>query len=246
MSQWHVGLLCRREVLLDFLTASLQEPLCTIITGSTDCYYINPGAEPALAAKKTSGYYLLSSEFASITEAREVRSRATTLLPFLNALVKLKIGTYTTPIEVDEVFRLDSDGRMIWETATVIATFSGIESKLQKVSGQLLNFKEIWLLAQKNPEVYEVLNYLVNETNWFNLYKVYEVIEHDVGKKTLDTWTKGMYGEFKYSANNAHASGLTARHSSMKFPPSSKRKAMSLEEGAEFISNLSLQWFQTK
>ncbi len=72
MAKWHVELTCKRPELLAFLSTTLQEPVCTVKAGSTDCYYINPGAEPRLAARKTSGYFLLSSEFDSLTEAWHV------------------------------------------------------------------------------------------------------------------------------------------------------------------------------
>ncbi|SRR6266496_4727310 len=246
MSQWHVELTCKRPELLIFLSTTLQEPVCTVKVGSADCYYINPGSQPALAARKTSGYFLLSSEFDSLIEDGQVRIRAIEMLPFLNALVKLKISAYAPPLEIDDVFRLDAEGRMIWEAANVIWTYSSLESKLQKVAGQPLNFTEIWHLSQKYPEVNEALHQLANETNWFNLYKVYEIIELDVGKKTLDTWTHGKNDDFTYSANNAHASQYAARHSSVKYGPSHKRKSLAPSEAAELITNVFLQWLQTK
>src|SRR5438876_8346457 len=122
MSQWHVELNCKRPKLLACLTTTLQEPLCTVIAGNTDCYYINPGSQPALAARKTSGYFLLSSEFDSLTDVGEVHTRAKAMLPFLNALVKLKISAYTTPIDIDDVFRPDTQRRMIQEIMTVNST----------------------------------------------------------------------------------------------------------------------------
>lgn len=246
MSQWHVELVCERPELLAFLSTTLQEPVCTVKAGSTDCYYSNPGSQPALAARKTSGYFLLSSEFDSLIEDGQVRIRAIEMLPFLNALVKLKISANAPPLEIDDVFRLDAEGRMIWEGANVIWTLSSLESNLQKVAGQPLNFTEIWHLSQKYQEVDEALHQLANETNWFNLYKVYEIIEDDVGEKTLDKWTHGKYENFRYSANNAHASHYAARHSSVKFSPSIRLKTMAPPEGAEFITSLFLQWLQTK
>ena len=246
MSQWQVELTCKRSEILSFLSTTLQEPLCTVKAGDTDCYYINPGSQAALAARKTSGYFLLSSEFDSLREDGRVRTRARAMLPFLNALVKLKISAYAPPLEIDDVFRLDAEGRMIWEGANVIWTLSSLESKLQKVAGQSLNFTEIWHLSQKYPEVDEALHQLANETNWFNLYKVYEIIELDVGKKMLDTWTHGKNDDFTYSANNAHASQYAARHSSVKYGPSHKRKSLAPSEAAEFITSLFLQWLQTK
>jgi len=246
MAKWHVELTCKRPELLAFLSTTLQEPVCTVKAGSTDCYYINPGAEPRLAARKTSGYFLLSSEFDSLTEAWHVRIRAIAMLPFLNALVKLKISAYAPPLEIDDVFLLDAEGRMIWEGANVTWTLSSLESNLQKVAGQPLNFIEIWHLSQKSPEVDEALHQLANETNWFNLYKVYEVIRHDVGEKTLGTWTHGKNIDFKYSANNIYASQYAARHSSVESSPSDKRKTMAPSEGAEFITDLFLRWLQSK
>src|SRR5260370_36082906 len=132
MLQWHVELICGRQELLAFLSTALQEPVCTVKAGSTDCYYINPGSQPALSARKTSRYFLLSSEFDSLTEDIQVRIRAIEMLPFLNALVKLKTDAYAPPLEIDDVFRLDAEGRMIWEGANVTWTLSSFESKLQK------------------------------------------------------------------------------------------------------------------
>lgn len=246
MSQWHVELTCEKEELLAFLSTTLQEQVCSVKAGNSDCYYTNPGAEPRLAARKTSGYYLLSSQFTSLTDVNEVHTRANAMLPFLNALIKLKISASAPPLEIDDVFRLDAEGRMIWEIATVTWTHSTLGNKLQKATGQPLNFTEIWLLAQKYSAVEEALRQLANDTNWFNLYKVYEIIELDLGKDTLDTWTHGKNGDFTYSANNAHASFFAARHSAKKYQPSHTRKAMAPSEGAEFITNLFLQWLQTK
>src|SRR6266702_6251345 len=175
-----------------------------------------------------------------------LRIRAIAMLPFLNALVKLKISAFASPLAIDDVFRLDAEGRMIWEAAYVTWTQSSLENKLQQGAGQPLNFTEIWHLSQKYPEVHEALNQLANETNWFNLYKVYEIIELDVGKKTLDTWTQGKNDDFTYSANNAHSSQYAARHSSVTYGPSLKRKSLAPSEAAELITNVFLQWLKTK
>jgi hypothetical protein len=250
MSQWHVELNCKRPKLLAYLTTTLQEPLCTVIAGSTDCYFINPGSHAALSPRKTSGYFLLSSEFDSLTDAGEVHSRAKTMLPFLNALVKLTIGEYTTPIDIDDVFRPDTQGRMIREIMTATWTVNTLESKLQNAPGQPLNFTEIWHLMQKHPEVDEVINYLANETNWFNLYKAYEIIKKETHRlessrtirgSTFNGWTSGRKLDFEESANKE-------RHSSFGYHPKPGVTIvyMSLDEAAEFVTKLFFQWSQTK
>src|SRR6266568_177706 len=136
MSQWHVELTCEKEELLAFLSTTLQEQACSVNAGNRDCYYINRGEEPRLAARKTSGYYLLASQFISLTDVNEVLNRANAILPFLNALVKVRISAFAPPLEIDDVFRLDAEGRMIWEIATVVATRSSLAQKLQEATGQ--------------------------------------------------------------------------------------------------------------
>ena len=227
--------------MLALLSTALQEPLCTVKAGSTDCYICYPDAEPQLAARKTSGYFLLSSEFEILTDAGEVHQRAKAKLPLLNAFVKLKISAFALPLAIGGVYRLDTQGLFIWELGSVTVNISTYASRQQHSTGQPLNFTQIWQLAQKHAAVDEALRHLANETNWFNLYKVYEIIEHNVGKKTIDTWTQGQNEDFTYTANNAHASSYAARHSSIKYPPSQKRKTMKSSEAAEFITSLFLQ-----
>jgi hypothetical protein len=251
MSRWYVELTCKRPELLSFLSTALQEPVCTVKAEDTDCYYINPGAEPRLAARKTSGYFLLSSEFNSLIEDGQVRNLAMEMLPFLNALVKLKISAYAPPLEIDDVFCLDAEGRMIWEGANVIWTLSSLESKLQKFAGQPLNFTEIWHLAQKHPEVEEAMQYFANQWNWFNLYKAYEVIKKETRKLenskkmrrgTFDTiWTGGRWLDFEESAHKE-------RHSSLGYQPRQGVTIvyMSLNEATAFVTNLFFQWLLTK
>ncbi len=252
MSQWHVELTCKRPKLLAYLSTTLQEPLCTVIAGGTDFYFINinPGSLATLHPRKASGYFLLSSEFDLLTDARGVHSRAKAMLPFLNALVKLKIGVYTTPIDIDDVFRPDAQGRMIQELMTATWTLNILESKLQNAPGQPLNFTEIWFLMQKHPEVDEVLNHLANETNWFNLYKAYEIIKKEtyrlersrtIRRGTFDGWTGGRKLDFEESANKE-------RHSSLGYQPRPGVTIvyMSLDEAAQFVTDLFFTWSRTK
>lgn len=249
MSQWHVELTCREPQVLAFLTTIFQEPSFTVTAGATACYYVNPGEEPRLTARRTSGYFMLSSEFTSISTATDVQARAKEMLPLLNAIIKLKLGVDTTPIEIDDVFRPDTEGRMIREIASVVAIayrYPSI-SQLQNAHAQSPTFIEIWRAERMYPEVEEAMLHFANQRNWFNLYKVYEVIEHDVGKNTINKWMQGQADDFTYSANNARVSGLNARHFSAKFQKTSvKRTPMSLQQAIEFISSLLLQWLQTK
>src|SRR6266700_1122648 len=158
MSQWHVELVCGRQELLAFLSTALQEPVCTVKAGSTDGYICNPGIEPRLAARKTSGYYLLSSEFELLTDAGEVHDQAKAKLPLLNAFVKLKISAFALPLAIDGVYRLDAQGRFIWELGSVTVKVNTLASKQQNAPEQPLNCTEVWRLAQKHVKVDEALH----------------------------------------------------------------------------------------
>jgi hypothetical protein len=194
-------------------------------------------------------HYLISPSFQSLTAPQGVWQAADNLLFVLNGIMKLKFKSASL-LRGSTVAYFDENDQIISATSTRVipgsVSLSAGESYYQDTDAQQPSIINIWHTAQNNDAVLEALQHYSNQLNWFNLYKVYEVIEHDVGTKTLDTWTKGRNDDFTYSANNAHASGFAARHSTVKFSPSSKRKAMSLQEGAEFISALLSQWLQTK
>jgi hypothetical protein len=194
-------------------------------------------------------HYLISPDFQGLSSPPEIWEAADNLLFVLNGIMKLKFKSANLT-RGSTIAYFDEKDQVISRTGTrSIAARVSIragEPYYQDADAQHPSSIDIWLKAQKNSAVLEALQHYSNQLNWFNLYKVYEVIEHDVGKKTIDSWTKGRNDDFTYSANNAHASGLAARHSLKRYAPSSKRKALSLEEATEFISNLLVQWLQTK
>jgi hypothetical protein len=109
-----------------------------------------------------------------------------------------------------------------------------------------------WLEEGNDLSVDEALRYYANEVNWFNLYKIYEVIEHDNRSRQVDLaqLRQDKVEDFTYSANNFKASKYDARQSSKKFEKSSskptKRTAMSLNDAKSFIDDLLTQWLKTK
>jgi hypothetical protein len=231
----------------------LKMPKCGIELTSNDpallSFLVRYPANPSWSVIEVeSKHYLISPNFQGLTSPQEIWQAADNLLFVLNGIMKLKFKSVSLE-RGSTVAYFDENNQIISRTGTrsipMRVSLSAGESYYQDADAQQTSVIDIWQKAQNNDAVLEALQHYSNQLNWFNLYKVYEVIEHDVGKITLDTWSKGRNEDFTYSANNAHASGFAARHSSVKFSPSSKRKAMSLQEGAEFISALLSQWLQT-
>lgn len=213
-------------------------------------YLINNRQEPSWIVKEVEGKcYLISSDFQDLTNAEEVKQRADELLYVLNGIVKFKF-IYAHLSRTNNLIYIDDHGNALKTTnkdITFRANISAGEQYFHNADGQSPSIMETWVAARKYPEVEETMRHYANQTNWFNLFKVYEVIEHDVDKATLNKWVQGRAEDFTYSANNARVSGYDARHSSAKFPKaSSRRTAMSLPEATEFITNLLIQWLRTK
>ena len=184
---------------------------------------------------------------------QEVWQAADNLLFVLNGIMKLKFKSASlergsTVAYFDENDQIMS--RTVSRIITMTSSFSAGETYYQDADIHQPSILEIWQTAQNNEIIEETLQYYSNEHNWFNLYKVFETIRRDtyrlqdqglLPKGTFDTWTKGRKVDFDESANRE-------RHSSFVYSPTQKVKFvyMSLQEANEFISQLILQWLQTK
>ncbi len=103
-------------------------------------------------------------------------------------------------------------------------------------------------VVQRCPEVELALRLFGVSPNWYDLFKVSEIIDHDMGKDGIinEGWcTKFELGRFTGSANNYHATGLQARHAPNGWSPMTK-PVMSLGEAEEFIRKLLDNWIRTK
>jgi hypothetical protein len=88
---------------------------------------------------------------------------------------------------------------------------------LEKADRQKPTAKNMWELAMKNENVARALYYLnkAKGDDRYNLYKVYEEIEEDVGGDRLKQWIgeEKKVQAFMEWANDDYISGKDARHS---------------------------------
>jgi hypothetical protein len=241
MHRWRVQVSSSDPKLLPYLIASLQDASNRII-------------------EEDGQYYLASSHFdsfESLTAFQEFNEHADRVIARLNALLKLQFQVHSSIAKTGLVLYIDESGLLHLVTADTIHFADEIrgyagDNFFQDASRLHPDLLTKWLEEGNDLSVDEALRYYANEVNWFNLYKIYEVIEHDIRSRQVDLTLlrQDKAEDFTYSANNFKASKYDARHSSKKFEkPSSKptkRTTMSLNDAKNFIDDLLTQWLKTK
>jgi hypothetical protein len=101
-------------------------------------------------------------------------------------------------------------------------------------------------LAQSHPDVAEVLSVLGKDSpslDWFDLYKVYEIVRDNVGGEAAlsgkDWLPKRDIKAFTVSANRPDISGDQARHARSSGPPPKRTRPMTLSEAQQMIPSSS-------
>lgn len=260
MLQWHVELTCKDAILLDFLTTSLHEPSSTVIEKNSERFYVIEldgqhlyRSSDLPEARMNKHYYWLSADFEQHTSAQDVLMYAQQQAPLLNSILRFKYGIRISFLNVEDVYRVDEQDRLVKETrlfSPVTGRRVTSQSLLETINAQQPNIAGLWHMAHKYPEVEEVMQHFANQWNWFNLYKAYEVImketrrleeDRKINKSTFDRWTGGRSLDFEQSAHKE-------RHSSRGYHPKRNVKIvyMSLNEATEFVTRLFFQWLQTK
>ncbi|OBF98897.1 hypothetical protein [Mycolicibacter sinensis] len=104
-------------------------------------------------------------------------------------------------------------------------------------------------LAASDGTVDEVLARMAGDLDWFNLFKVYELVRDDSTKPSsiagMGWATENEQSAFRASANRPDISGEDARHA---VSPNTKRpkRTMNLAEGQAWVCNLVSNWLAWK
>lgn len=234
MAQWGVELSSNDPALLSFLVKYPANSLWAIIE-----------------VKGT--HYLISPNFQGLTNPHDVWQAADNLLFVLNGIIKLKFKSASL-VRGSTVAYFDENNQFINATVSkdliMRANISAGEPYYQDADAQQPSIIDIWHKAQHNAIIEEALQHYSNEQNWFNLYKVFEIIRRDtyrleekriIPRGTFDKWTKGRKVDFDETANRE-------RHASFVYSPKQGVEIvyMSLQEAVEFISELFSLWLQSK
>jgi hypothetical protein len=201
-----------------------------------------------------SGDYLLESAsfFDALSQWTEVQVAADLLLERMNGAAKAQDLSYR-PVRLGDEFR-DVQGGVVVNTvraltaevrarAHVAAAISG--GTIPKVA-PVPPGKEWVSLAESSTDVAEVLGLLGSDSRltWQTLYKILEIISHDVGSQQGvrdHGWTSmAQLKEFTRAADHPEVSGREARHARMR--GSSPKRSMTLDEGRALIQTLFRSW----
>jgi hypothetical protein len=201
-------------------------------------------------------HFLESSRFDVLATSKEVSSLASDVLSVLTGAVHLSLGG-RTPLLLANVTIVYPDGhRQMFITASEICyarDSAHVEITRSDGTVEVLNpADEVpgWVrLGLADPKVAKALRMLgTQEHDWVSLYRIYEVIEEDVGK--IDNivrygWaTNTSIKRFKHTANSPSAIGDASRHG--KEPTSPPSDPMALSEARALVQVLLHNWLRWK
>lgn len=209
---------------------------------------------PALLIRKSGGNYILqSSSFDALEDPDAVSDAAAAVLALIYGAARLGFGV-ERPITVSGIIEI-RDGRRIFHEALSDGFEFRAAMSMQITHGD--GRVEIHLPAEKVPDwvamaqrdrhVAKVLRLLGPGINSFaELYKIYEVVEHDVGGRV---WRAGWASEadvrrFKHTANSPEALGDLARHGAETTDP--PKAPLSRHEASALVQKVVLAWLAEK
>jgi len=201
----------------------------------------------AKVVEEGGSFYLESSEFNSLTSAKEVRERGRVLINLINGVTKFDRDNFLG-ISEDAIIRVEDDGKwhgyIFLESSAKIRT--NITARLtsiatdgsKKVVTQLSTIESLFEVAQKYNVVADALS-LYGDDKWSSYYKAYEIIEGDVGGKIIKNgWSvKSNISRFTQTAQ-------TYRHAGKKYKPPSQ--PMTLSEARALIKAILSRWISSK
>jgi hypothetical protein len=195
-------------------------------------------------------YYLTSSRWESLTNVSDVYLEATKPLRDISAVARIKF-TDSPLLKPDMIYEVDEEGKRHGRRAlsATINVGSSCSVSIQLEGGQdiipILEFDSWMKLAEEDEIVKNVFRQITEfEPNWINLYKVYEIVQNDAGKKKIQQWTKNKISLFTHTANSQRAIGDDARHGVDDNDP--PKEPMPLSEAKALIMTLLEKWLLWK
>lgn len=208
-------------------------------------------------------YRLYSDTFDRLADSRSVFDAASRILELLSGALVLT-GRLNTPLTCGPVYRRHADGTddinmFVHEVVCVLAS----EAAVVQATGEVRDSAGAVRITPHIPVPFSLtqlglvdvavaralgLAAKPDALTWVGLYRIYEVVEHDVGgEKNLPKrgWgSEGQQKRFKHSANSVAVGGDSARHGKeLTVPP---KDPMSLAEATAYCKYLLQAWFDSK
>ncbi|NJD78871.1 MAG: hypothetical protein FIB08_17550 [Candidatus Methanoperedens sp.] len=200
-------------------------------------------------------FILKSTDFNLLKDADDVRNKANEILSQINGAAKLALGM-RKPVTVASVGKINDDGTVYGFVSipSPINLRTSVSASLTAPDGTIQESHQgdpipSWItVAQHDINVAKALRLFGKDINdWVNLYRIYEVIESDVGDKSSiinKGWaTENAIRRFKHTANSPGAIGDEARHGNQTPPP---KDPMALSEAKSLVETILRNWLCSK
>jgi hypothetical protein len=208
-------------------------------------------------SSKNDEYYLISDAFQECTNDHQVSELASKQIALLSGASRLALGG-NTPIRPAGVVKENENGTKIVfmhieETLNVRDSLNlSVTDTDGNVIREIKPADEIprWIaLGMSCDAVAKVFRLYTQPLDWVGLYRIYEVIEHDmkgVGDAiVLKGWAKKTeINRFKHTSNSPGAVGDNARHGKEDSQP--PKKPMPLHEARNLVERLTGLWLKSK
>jgi len=209
-----------------------------------------------ITKKLNNEYYLFSDEFQIYTNAKDVFDIAGKLLFLINGASRLAFGK-NIKITLSDVVKVNDDGTediylFIQDNIQIVDSVRiRITDNFGNILDEISPADDIprWVnLGIENKSVAKVLRLFAKQLDWVGLYRIYEVIENDIGG--LDNiiskeWvTKSRIKSFKHTSNSPGVTGDNARHGKETLHP--PKNPMQLFEARNLVEHLIGQWLISK
>ncbi len=206
--------------------------------------------------EKEGQYFLVSSQFDELSNVEEIKSAGSDILSILTGATKLSLGG-RIPLQIANIARIREDGgRDIFVTVSeTIHLRSSLGLKIERSDGTIevvnpadnvLRWMQLGLADSRVAKALRLFG--TQEHSWVSLYRLYEVIEEDVGgidEIVNAEWaTKTSIRRFKHTANSPSAIGDDARHGRESTTPPAR--PMELGEARALIASILHNWLSSK
>lgn len=199
-------------------------------------------------------YFLESNRFKELINSEEVTSLAAEILKVLTGAARLSLGG-RTPIHVVNIARVMSDGvrneffpvsDSIYVRDTISVEMSDGTKEVVHPARSVPRWVKLGLNDQNVEKALRLLG--TDEHNWVSLYRLYEVIEEDVGGLdwiTNNGWaTKTSIKRFKHTANSPGTVGDDSRHGKESTTP--PPDPMDIGEARALVEVILHNWLRSK
>lgn len=174
------------------------------------------------------GFYLKSDSFNHLNDHSEVELKARDIIEKINMVLKVDLGVYS--LKIDDIIQIGKNKTITQKRAEFRAVL-----RITDPVRINMDYEELIKCLYKNDHIQEVFLFYYFGTNWFNLFKVWEIISYDMGVNSVgnkfanyrfdqimyegknDIISKGWADKdeidlFRCTAHNRKGAGVYARH----------------------------------